>query len=89
MKEQGNTNCTKMNTTQTLDKELETIQIKESQIFAKDVTVLRFAAMDVVIDTKNMEIIEEIVGSMDTVSTFTSITEFKADIASHIWMFNN
>lgn len=75
--------------TQKFDKELETIQIKESQILAKNLTVLTFPSMDVVIDLENLEITEESFNSMDSTSTFSDLDELKESIKSYVWMFNN
>lgn len=75
--------------TQKFDKELETIQINEAQILAKNITVLVFAGMDVVIDVKNLEITEESIGNMDATEIFRDLAEFKQAVKSYVWMFNN
>lgn len=75
--------------TQKFDKELETIKIKDSQIFDKEITILTFPSMDLVIDTKNMEITEESFDSLDSTSSYTDSIEFAEAIKSYVWMFNN
>lgn len=75
--------------TQKFDKELETIKIKDSQIFDKEITILTFPSMDLVIDTKNMEITEESFDSLDSTSRYTDSIEFTEAIKSYVWMFNN
>ena len=72
----------------TLDKDLTQIKIQKRDIISEP-TLLRFAAMDIVIDPTELTITQESTGSIDATSKYETKEKFEEEIESYIWIFNN